>query len=84
MSRALGADAVGMSTVPEVIVAAHMGLPVCGVSCITNLAAGIAQHPLTHEEVVEVARLASGRFLALLRALVPRAYAAVPARTAIG
>ncbi len=84
MSRALGADAVGMSTVPEVIAAAHMGLPVCGISCITNLAAGLAQHQLTHEEVVEVAKLASGRFLALLRALVPRAYAAVPARIALG
>jgi purine-nucleoside phosphorylase len=81
LSRTLGADAVGMSTVPEVIVSAHMGLPVCGISCITNLAAGIAQHQLTHEEVVEVAKLASGRFLALLRALIPRAYAAVPART---
>ena len=83
LSRLLGADAVGMSTIPEVIAAAHLGLPVCGVSCITNLAAGIAPHPLTHEEVVEVAKLASGRFLALLRALVPRAYAAVPARAAL-
>lgn len=83
LSRTLGADAVGMSTVPEVIVAAQMGLPVCGISCITNLASGIAPHPLTHEEVVEVARLASGRFLALLRALLPRAYAAVPARAAL-
>ncbi len=83
LSRALGADAVGMSTVPEVIAAAHLGLPVCGISCITNLAAGIAQHQLNHEEVVEVARLASGRFLSLLRALIPRAYAAVPARTAL-
>lgn len=84
LSRLLGADAVGMSTVPEVIAAAHMGLPVCGVSCITNLAAGIAQHQLTHEEVVEVAKLASGRFLSLLRALVPKAYAAVPPRSALG
>src|SRR5213078_1735604 len=56
MARALGADAVGMSTVPEVIVAAHMGMPVCGISCITNLAAGISQHPLTHQEVMEVAK----------------------------
>ena len=83
LSRALGADAVGMSTVPEVIAAAHQGLPVCGISCITNLAAGIARHPLSHEEVVEVAKLASGRFLALLRALVPRACRAVPARPAL-
>ena len=83
MARALGADAVGMSTVPEVIVAAHMGLPVCGISCITNLAAGISQHPLTHEEVMEVARAVEGKFLDLLKAFVPRAFAAVPARTAM-
>jgi purine-nucleoside phosphorylase len=80
MARTLGADAVGMSTVPEVIVAAHMGIPVCGTSCITNLAAGIAQHSLSHEEVMEVARAVQGRFLALLTALVPRAFSAVPAR----
>jgi purine-nucleoside phosphorylase len=80
MARAMGADAVGMSTVPEVIVAAHMGMPVAGISCITNLAAGIAQHTLTHEEVMEVARAVEGRFLALLRAFIPLAHAAVPAR----
>lgn len=83
MARTLGADAVGMSTVPEVIAAAHLGLPVCGISCITNLAAGIATHVLNHEEVVEVARQVEGRFAALLRALVPRAMAAVPPRTAV-
>ena len=80
MARLLGADAVGMSTVPEVIAAAHMGVPVAGISCITNLAAGISQHPLTHEEVVEVARAVEGRFLELLRAFVPLAFAAVPPR----
>jgi purine-nucleoside phosphorylase len=80
MARALGADAVGMSTVPEVIAAAHMGLPAAGISCITNLAAGISQHPLTHQEVVEVARAVEGRFLDLLRAFIPRAFAAVPPR----
>src|SRR3954462_13990852 len=80
MARALGADAVGMSTVPEVIVAAHMGLPLAGISCITNLAAGISQHPLTHEEVMEVARAVEAKFLDLLRAFIPRAFAAVPAR----
>jgi purine-nucleoside phosphorylase len=84
MARALGADAVGMSTVPEVIVAAHMGLPLAGISCITNLAAGISQHPLTHEEVVEVARAVEGKFLDLLRAFIPRAFAAVPPRQALG
>ncbi len=83
MARALGADAVGMSTVPEVIAAAQMSLPVCGVSCITNLAAGISQHPLTHAEVMEVARAVEGKFLDLLRAFVPRAFAAVPARKAL-
>jgi purine-nucleoside phosphorylase len=83
MARELGADAVGMSTVPEVIAAAHMGLPVCGISCITNLAAGIAQHALTHQEVMEVARAVEGRFLDLLRAFLPRAFAAVPERKAL-
>ena len=83
MARAMGADAVGMSTVPEVIVAAHMGMPVCGISCITNLAAGISQHPLTHQEVMEVAKAVEGKFLDLLRAFVPRAFAAVPARRAL-
>ena len=80
MARAMGADAVGMSTVPEVIVAAHMGMPVCGISCITNLAAGISQHALTHQEVMEVAKAVEGKFLDLLKAFMPRAFAAVPPR----
>ena len=83
MARALGADAVGMSTVPEVIAAAHLGMPTCGLSCITNHAAGIAQHPLSHQEVVEVARAVEGKFIDLLRAFIPRAHAAVPPRTAL-
>ena len=83
MARILGADAVGMSTVPEVVVAAHMGMPVAGITCITNLAAGIARHVLTHQEVIEVAKAAEGRFLALLRAFLPRAFAAVPARASL-
>lgn len=83
MASIIGGDAVGMSTVPEVIAAAHQGVPVCGISCITNLAAGIARHQLTHGEVVEVAKQVEGKFLALLRALVPRAYAAVPARDSL-
>jgi purine-nucleoside phosphorylase len=83
MARTLGADAVGMSTVPEVIAAAHMGVPVAGISCITNLAAGIAQHPLSHQEVIEVARQVEGKFIDLLRAFLPRAFAAVPARAAL-
>src|SRR6202171_3236289 len=81
MARTLGADAVGMSTVPEVIASAHMRVPVAGISCITNLAAGISQHPLTHQEVVEVARAVEGKFADLLRAFIPRALAAVPPRT---
>jgi purine-nucleoside phosphorylase len=83
MARTLGADAVGMSTVPEVIAAAHMNLPVAGISCITNLAAGLSQHPLTHQEVVEVARAVEGKFSDLLRSFIPRALAAVPARDAL-
>jgi purine-nucleoside phosphorylase len=80
MARILGADAVGMSTVPEIIVAAHQGLPSCGISCITNHAAGIAEQPLSHDEVVAVAARTQGRFLALLRALVRRAFDAVNPR----
>ena len=83
MARLLGADAVGMSTVPEVIVAAHQSVPCCGISCITNHAAGIADKPLTHQEVVAVAQQVEGRFLQLLRAFLPRAAAAVPARKAL-
>jgi purine-nucleoside phosphorylase len=66
MLRTLGADAVGMSTVPEVIVAAHMGLEVTGISCITNLAAGISQHKLSHAEVSQTADLVKGTFTRLL------------------
>lgn len=55
MARAVGADAVGMSTVPEAITAAHCGIKTIGISCITNLAAGILEKPLNHEEVIETA-----------------------------
>src|ERR1700737_3795622 len=82
-ARRVGADAVGMSTVPEVVAAAQMGLPACGISCLTNRAAGISTHPLSHAEVIQVAKQVEGRFLALLRALVPLAFAAVPARAAL-
>ena len=61
----LGADAVGMSTVPEVIVAAHSGLKVLGISCITNFAAGF-QEELNHEEVVEVTECVKGLLKAVL------------------
>ena len=70
--RALGADAVGMSTVPEAIVARHMGMEVLGISCITNAAAGVFPEPLTHEEVVETARQVKGQFIALLEGIIGR------------
>lgn len=66
MLRTLGGDAVGMSTVPEVIVASHMGVKVTGVSCITNLAAGISQQKLSHAEVSETANLVKDTFTKLL------------------
>jgi purine-nucleoside phosphorylase len=71
--KALGADAVGMSTVPEVIAATHMGVRVAGVSCITNLAAGISNKPLSHAEVAETAHLARASFTALLGTFIPAA-----------
>lgn len=66
MARVLGADAVGMSTVPETIVARHCGLRVFGVSCITNMAAGILDQPLNHEEVMETAERVKYTFRGLL------------------
>ena len=68
--RALGAHAVGMSTVPEVIALSHMGVGVVGVSCITNMAAGVLKKPLHHEEVLETTRRVKDRFVRLLTALV--------------
>ncbi|MGV3625522.1 MAG: purine-nucleoside phosphorylase, partial [Archangium sp.] len=67
MLRTLGGDAVGMSTVPEVIVASHMGVKVTGVSCITNLAAGISKEKLSHAEVSEVADRVKDTFTRLLQ-----------------
>jgi len=76
MVRALGADLVGMSTVPEVLAARHMGIRCLGLSCVTNMAAGILPEPLDAEHVLRVGAQASGRLTALLRELVPRIAAA--------
>ncbi len=70
--RVLGADAIGMSTVPEAIAARHMGMEVAGVSCITNPAAGVLPEPLRHDEVMEVAARVREQFIALLDAFVAR------------
>lgn len=66
MLRTLGCDAVGMSTVVEAITANHMGMKICGISCICNLAAGMTAKPLTHEEVQEAADEASAKFKKLV------------------
>jgi purine-nucleoside phosphorylase len=70
--RTLGADAVGMSTVPEAIAARHMGLEVLGISCITNAAAGVFPEPLHHSEVMETAQQVKGQFIALLEGIIGR------------
>ena len=72
MLRLLGADAVGMSTVPEAIVARHMGLRVLGVSCITNMAAGVLDKPISHEEVIETGERVRETFAELLRRVIPK------------
>lgn len=70
MARVIGADAVGMSTVPEVIVAAHCGIKVLGVSCLTNMAAGILDQPLSHEEVMETSTKVKSTFTTLMNKII--------------
>jgi purine-nucleoside phosphorylase len=69
--RTIGADLVGMSTIPEVIVARHMGLKVLAISCVTNMAAGISDEVLNHEDVLATGERVKGDFVALLRAVLP-------------
>ena len=72
MLRSFGADAIGMSTVPEAIVARQMGMQVLGISCITNMAAGISDKPINHEEVMEIGNRIRATFTQLLRGIIGR------------
>jgi len=72
MVRILGADAVGMSTVPEAITARHLGMKILGVSCITNMAAGMTDEPINHEEVMEAGAKVADIFKELLRRIIPK------------
>ncbi|RXZ78233.1 purine-nucleoside phosphorylase [Paenibacillaceae bacterium] len=72
MMRTMGADAVGMSTIAEVITAGHSGIEVLGISCISNMASGILNQPLSHEEVMETTEKVKMRFLGLILAIIPQ------------
>jgi purine-nucleoside phosphorylase len=76
--RTLGADLVGMSTVPEVLAARHSNIRVLGISCVTNMAAGITGNPLTAEEVFATGARIKNDFIALLKAIIPRIAASLP------
>ena len=75
--KIIGADLVGMSTVPEVIVARHMGIRVLAISCVTNLAAGLSDQPISHEEVLQMGARVQKELVALLAAVIPRLAAAL-------
>jgi purine-nucleoside phosphorylase len=70
--RTIGADLVGMSTVAEAIAANHAGMEVLGISCVTNMAAGLSGEKLNHEEVLEIGRRVASTFIGLLSALLPK------------
>ena len=72
MCRTIGADAVGMSTACEAMAARHMGIEVCGISCITNMAAGMNREPLSHKEVQETADRVAAQFKALISSVIER------------
>jgi purine-nucleoside phosphorylase len=72
MFRSFEADAIGMSTVPEAIVARHMGMNILGISCITNMAAGITEQPINHEEVMETGERVRETFTQLLRRVISK------------
>lgn len=79
--RSLGATLVGMSTVPETLVARHMGLEVLGLSCVTNLAAGLGETPLSHEEVSETGHMVENRLTGLFQRLLPKIAARMEAQS---
>ena len=76
--RTIGADTVGMSTAPEVIVARHCGIKVLAISCVTNLAAGMEDKPLSHKDVMETGERIKGQFAELLKSVIPRMVMALP------
>ena len=75
--KTIGADLVGMSTVPEVIAARHIGIRVLAISCVTNLAAGLSDQPISHEEVLEIGARVQKQLVALLTAVIPRVASAL-------